>query len=66
MEFERFFSNENVALYRLLASSTDVDQRRAILRLLAAETAKLKSELRQDQLGAAVQKQDWRSSALKY
>ena len=47
MEFERFFSNENVALYRLLASSTDVDQRRAILRLLAAETAKLKSELRQ-------------------
>ena len=47
MELERFFSNENVALYRLLASSTDVDQRRAILRLLAAETAKLKSELRQ-------------------
>ena len=44
---ERFFSDENVALYRLLASSKDVAQRRAILRLLADETAKLKSELRQ-------------------
>lgn len=47
MDFERFFTAENLTLYRLLASSTDVDQRRAILKLLADETAKLKSELRQ-------------------
>lgn len=47
MDFDRFFKEENLALYRLLASSTDVDERRAILRLLADETAKLKSELRQ-------------------
>jgi hypothetical protein len=47
MDFDRFFTDENLALYRLLASSTDVDERRAILRLLADETAKLKSELRQ-------------------
>lgn len=47
MEFERFLSDENVALYRLLACPTDVAQRRTILRLLADETAKLKSELRQ-------------------
>jgi len=44
---DRFFSDENVALYRLLASSTDVAQRRTILKLLADETAKMKSELRQ-------------------
>ena len=43
---ERFYTDENLALYRLLASSSDVDERRAILRLLADETAKLKSELR--------------------
>jgi hypothetical protein len=43
---DRFYTNENLALYRLLASSTDVDERRAILRLLAGETAKLKCELR--------------------
>ena len=47
MDFDRFLSDENVALYRLLASSTDVHQRRTILRLLADETAKLKSELQQ-------------------
>jgi hypothetical protein len=47
MELDRFYADENLALYRLLASSTDVDERRAILRLLAEETAKLKSELRQ-------------------
>jgi hypothetical protein len=46
MDLERFYTDENLALYRLLASSTDVDERRAILRLLAGETAKLKSELR--------------------
>ena len=46
MEFDRFYTDENLALYRLLASSTDVDERRAILRLLAGETAKLKCELR--------------------
>jgi hypothetical protein len=44
---DRFYTDENLALYRLLASSTDVDERRAILRLLAGETAKLKCELRQ-------------------
>ncbi len=43
---DRFYTDENLALYRLLASSTDVDERRAILRLLAGETAKLKCELR--------------------
>jgi hypothetical protein len=43
---ERFYTDENLALYRLLASSTDVDERRAILKLLADETARLKSELR--------------------
>jgi hypothetical protein len=47
MDLDRFFTDENLALYRLLASSTDVDERRAILRLLADETAKLKSELRE-------------------
>lgn len=47
MDFDRFLSDENVTLYRLLASSTDVHQRRTILRLLADETAKLKSELQQ-------------------
>ena len=45
MDLDRFFTEENLALYRLLASSTEVDERRAILRLLADETAKLKSEL---------------------
>jgi hypothetical protein len=44
MDLDRFYGNENVALYRLLASSTNVDERRAILRLLADETARLKSE----------------------
>jgi hypothetical protein len=44
---ERFFSHANVALYRLLVASTDADERRAILKLLADETTKLKSELRQ-------------------
>jgi acyl-CoA reductase-like NAD-dependent aldehyde dehydrogenase len=43
---DRFYTDENRALYRLLASSTDVDERRAILRLLADETARLKCELR--------------------
>ena len=43
---DRFYTDENRALYRLLASSTDVDERRAILRLLAGETARLKCELR--------------------
>lgn len=43
---DRFYTDENLALYRLLASSTDVDERRAILRLLAGETARLKCELR--------------------
>ena len=47
MDLDRFFTDENLTLYRRLASSTDVDQRRAILKLLADETAKLKSELRQ-------------------
>jgi hypothetical protein len=47
MDLDRFFTDENLTLYRLLASSTDVDQRRAILKRLADETAKLKSELRQ-------------------
>ena len=47
MDFDRFFSDENLALYRLLAFSTDVTQRRMILRQLADETKKLKSELRQ-------------------
>lgn len=47
MDLDRFYADENLALYRLLASSTDVDERRAILRLLADETAKLKSELRE-------------------
>ena len=46
MDLDRFYSEQNLALYRLLASSTEVDERRAILRLLAGETAKLKSELR--------------------
>ena len=46
MDLERFFSAENLTLYRILASSTDADQRRAILKRLADETAKLKSELR--------------------
>jgi len=45
MDLDRFYADENRALYRLLASSTDADERRAILRLLADETAKLKSEL---------------------
>lgn len=51
MDFDRFFSDENVALYRLLASSTDVAQRRAILKLLADETTKLKNELQQSSSG---------------
>jgi hypothetical protein len=46
MDLDSFFSEENLARYRLLASSTDADQRRKILRLLAEETAKVKSELR--------------------
>ncbi len=46
MDLERFYTDENMALYRLLATSTDVDERRAILRLLADETAKLKGERR--------------------
>lgn len=46
MDLDRFFTDENLALYRLLASSTDADERRAILRLLADETAQLKTELR--------------------
>ena len=54
MEFERFLSDENVALYRLLASSTDAAQRRTILKLLAEETAKLKSELQQSSSGQAL------------
>ena len=45
MGLDRFFTDENLALYRLLVCSTDVDERRAILRLLADETAKLKGEL---------------------
>ena len=51
MDLDRFFSDENIALYRLLASSKDVAHRRAILRLLANETAKLKSELQQTSSG---------------
>jgi hypothetical protein len=51
MDFDRLFSDENVALYRQLASSTDVAQRRMILRQLADETTKLKSELRQASSG---------------
>ena len=46
MDLERFYTDENLVLYRLLASSTNVDERRAILKLLADETSKLKSELR--------------------
>lgn len=46
MDLDRFFTDENLALCRLLASSVDVDQRRAILKLLSDETAMLKSELR--------------------
>ncbi len=46
MDLDRFYTDENLTLYRLLASSTDVDERRAILRLLAGETAKLKCDLR--------------------
>jgi len=53
MDLDRFYAGENVALYRLLASSTDIDERRAILRLLANETAKLKSELRKSVSKAA-------------
>jgi len=52
MDLDRFFNDENLALYRLLASSTKADERRAILRLLAEETAKLKSELRQTRFGS--------------
>lgn len=46
MDLDRFFTDEVLALYRMLASSTDVCERRAILRLLADEAAKVKSELR--------------------
>jgi len=46
MCLDRFYTDENRALYRLLVASTDVDERRAILRRLAGETAKLKGELR--------------------
>ncbi|MDE1935891.1 hypothetical protein [Bradyrhizobium sp.] len=46
MDLDRFFTDENLARYRLLSSSTDVDQRRAVLKELADETAKLKSEFR--------------------
>ncbi len=53
MDLDRFYADENLVLYRLLASSTDVDERRAILRLLADETAKLKSELRKTGFKAA-------------
>jgi hypothetical protein len=49
---DRFYTDENLALYRLLASSIGDDERRAILRLLAGETAKLKSELRKIDKGA--------------
>jgi hypothetical protein len=48
---DRFFSDENVALYKILASSTDVVQRRMILKLLAGETARMKSELQQSNSG---------------
>ena len=51
MDLDRFFTDENLALYRLLASSLRVDERRAILRLLADETAKLKKELRRIRSG---------------
>jgi hypothetical protein len=51
MDLDRFFSDENIARYRLLASSTDVAQRRRILRQLADETTKLKSELQQSNSG---------------
>ncbi len=51
MDLDRFFSDKNLALYRLLASSTDVDQRRTILKQLADETARLKRELRRPQFG---------------
>ncbi len=51
MDLESFFSDENVALYRLLACSTDADERRAILKLLADETAKLKNGFRQASSG---------------
>jgi hypothetical protein len=46
MDLDRFYTDEILVLYRLLASSTDVNERRAILKLLADETAKLKRELR--------------------
>jgi hypothetical protein len=46
MDLDRFYTDENLALYRLLASSTNVDERRAILKLLADETTELKRELR--------------------
>lgn len=51
MDFDRFLSDENVALYRLLASPIDAAQRRTILAQLAEETAKLKCELRQSGSG---------------
>ena len=51
MDLDRFFTDENLTLYRLLASSPRAAERRAILRLLADETAKLKSELRQARSG---------------
>jgi hypothetical protein len=46
MDFDRFYTDEVLALYRVLASSTDVCERRAILRQLADEAAKVQSELR--------------------
>ena len=49
MDLDRFLTDENLALYRLLASSTNADQRRVILKLLADETAMLKSELRKNE-----------------
>lgn len=45
MDLDRFYTHENLALYRLLASSRDVAERRALLKLLADETAELKREL---------------------
>jgi len=51
MDLDRFYSDENVALYRLLSSTDDATERRTILRLLAAETAKVKSELQQSNPG---------------
>jgi hypothetical protein len=50
---DRFFSDEKVALYKILASSTDVAQQRMILKLLADETAKMKSELQQTNSGSS-------------